>query len=77
MSLTSLAEDLVAYENGELSTLQVLELFGHLIRQDLLWNLQGSYGRAGWAMIEQGLLDPETGDITDVTVKALAEQGSR
>ena len=71
--LTSLAQDLVAYENGELSTLQVLELFGQLIRQDLLWNLQGSYGRAGWAMIEQGLLDPETGNVTDYAIERLAE----
>lgn len=57
-------DDIIAYENGDLSNLQVLELFAILVRTGAAWSLQGHYGRTANAMLEQGLLDPD-GTITD------------
>lgn len=68
-----LVGSIIAYENGELSARKTLELFGHLIRTGAAWSLQGSYGRTAAAFIEEGLLDPETGDITDLAVERLAD----
>lgn len=45
------------YESGEsMSNSEVTELFSYMIRTDLAWNLQGSYGRAARAMISNGFI---------------------
>lgn len=62
--------DIIAYENGDLSALQTLELFAHLIRTGQAWTLQGSYGRAANAFLEEGLLDGD-GTITDLAIERL------
>lgn len=64
---------IIAYETGESTALETLELFGHLIRTGQAWGLQGSYGRTAAAFIEAGLLDPETGNTTDLAHERLAE----
>jgi hypothetical protein len=63
---------IMEYEQGELSALQTLELFGHLIRTNTVWDLQGHYGRTAMALLEEGLIDAETGNITDLAVERLA-----
>jgi len=60
--------DLIRYENGELSALQTLELFGHLIRTGLAWSLQGSYGRAAQTLLDNGMLTSD-GNLTDAAIE--------
>jgi len=64
--------DMAAYERGELSTLQTLELFGVLIRSGKLWDLPGRYSRGADELIGSGLLDPETGSLTDLALDMVA-----
>jgi hypothetical protein len=45
----------MAYENEELSEVQVIAGFQELINSGLAWQLQGTYGRQADRLIEQGL----------------------
>lgn len=47
------------FEGGELDTDEVIEGFQHLIDTGLVWQLQGSYGRAATALIQQGYCTPK------------------
>ncbi len=49
-------DKIIAYENGELSEEEILELFQELVNTGTAWTLQGSYGRTATAFIEQGLI---------------------
>lgn len=64
---------IMAYEQGEATALEILEGFGHLIATNQVWDLQGSYMRAAMALLDEGLIDPETGNITDLAVERLAQ----
>lgn len=55
---------ILLYEQGELGTWEVIELFGELIRTGQAWMLQGHYGRSATSLIEGGYLTAD-GDITD------------
>lgn len=54
----NLTEQIVAYEAGELSNEEILELFQKLVDSGLAWELQGSYGRMANALIDAGLVTP-------------------
>lgn len=73
MSFSAIARDIIDYEQGDLSALQTLELFGLLIREEAIGNLQGSYGRTAAALIENGYLN-EAGDITQEGWNYIDEQ---
>jgi len=45
---------IMAYENGELTEEEIIELFQELIDSGLAWQLQGSYGRTAKALIDAG-----------------------
>lgn len=45
---------LIAYESGELSDEEVIELFQELINTGMCWRLQGAYGRMAQRLIEDG-----------------------
>ena len=46
---------LVDYENGELDAEEEVALMQEMINSGMAWKMQGSYGRAAMAMIEEGL----------------------
>ena len=55
--MLDLADDLFAFEAGELEDKGVLELFSRLIKNGMAWTLQGFYGRTAVSLIEDGYLD--------------------
>ena len=46
---------IIAYESGQLTEEEVVELFQDLIDSGMAWTLQGSYGRMAKALIDAGL----------------------
>lgn len=58
----SLLSEIVDYEDGDLSPLATMLLFGRLIATGYAWTLQGGYGRAATGWLESGALD-ETGRL--------------
>lgn len=53
----SLVNKIIAYESGELSDNDTLELFAELIKTGQAWTLQGSYGRMAQSLIANGFID--------------------
>ena len=64
---------IIQYENGELGTWEMVELFSELIKNGQAWSLQGSYGRSANSLIEAGYLTAE-GDITDLAREELRDE---
>lgn len=59
----NLAERLFAFESGDLSETDTVQLFQELVNTGLAWQLQGFYGRTAMAMIHDGLItDPRPGE---------------
>ncbi len=56
-----MADDIIKYENGELSETETVELFSHLIKTGLAWSLQGFYGRTAQSLIENDILNEDGG----------------
>jgi hypothetical protein len=50
---------IIAYEQGDLSDYQTVNLFADLVRTGLAFQLQGHYGRTAAALIEAGYIDRE------------------
>lgn len=49
---------IMAYEAGELSYDEMIELFQYLVNTGIINHLQGSYGRWAQELIEEGLISP-------------------
>lgn len=56
---------IMEFENGTLDEEGVLQLFQYLVDTGLAWQLQGSYGRAAKALLDQGLIQPANSDKQD------------
>lgn len=54
--MSDLIEQLMAYEQGDLSENETLNLFQELVDTGLAWSLQGSYGRTAAALIKADLV---------------------
>ena len=50
---------IIAFESGEMTTEEQIELFARLIKSGMAWSLQGSYGRTASYLIEAGVIDRE------------------
>ena len=53
---------LMAFENGELTDEETVDLFQTLVDTGLAWSLQGYYGRAANDLIEAGLVHRNRGE---------------
>lgn len=60
---------MIRYESGELSDKETLQLFSQLIKSGDVWRLQGHYGRAATALINDLWLTPE-GDLTEKAIES-------
>lgn len=61
MDITSL---IIAYEQGDLSQEDTIDMFQELVRSGLAWKLQGTYGRTAARLIEDGLVSlPESNRV--------------
>jgi hypothetical protein len=56
---STLVDNIIAYEQGELNDREVVCLFADLVRSGMAWSLQGSYGRTATALIKEGWIDRE------------------
>jgi hypothetical protein len=56
---TDFIDLIIAYESGDLSDYQTVNLFADLVRTGLAFQLQGHYGRTAAALIEAGYIDRE------------------
>ena len=52
-------DNIIAYENGELTDQEVVCLFAELVKSGMAWTLQGHYGRTANALIKEGWFDRE------------------
>lgn len=53
------ANNLIAYEAGDLDFEQTLEFFSYLQRNGLLYGLQGSYARTFHQLVDAGYLSTD------------------
>jgi hypothetical protein len=51
-----LLDKIIAFEQGELTDKETIDLFQEMVNSGLVWELQGSYGRFAMAMIDKGVL---------------------
>jgi hypothetical protein len=51
--------DIIAYEQGEMTPAEIVKLFAGLIASGNAWVLQGHYGRQAQAFISACLISPE------------------
>lgn len=65
-----LVGSMMAFESGEQSARETLEMFAVLIEDGVVWNLQGFYGRTAKEMIDGGFITPE-GKMTDFAEQML------
>lgn len=49
-------DQIIAYEQGELSPNDSLEMFANLIKTGDVWKFQGSYGRVAKNLIDNGYI---------------------
>ncbi len=56
--MSTVLDKIIAHENGELGVRETIELFSEITLSGVVWELQGSYGRAAQGLIEAGILSP-------------------
>ena len=53
-----LVDQLIAYEEGQLTEDEEIALFEHLVETGVCWQLSGHYQRVAATLIEAGLIKP-------------------
>jgi hypothetical protein len=64
--MKGLIDKIIAYETGELSDNEVLELFSQLVKNGMAWTLQGCYGRQAETLIDSGYLSAKGEILKDI-----------
>lgn len=62
-----MVEQIIRYENGEMTEEEVITFFQGLVNTGLAWSLQGHYGRTAQALIEDGLIEVSDGEDRDIS----------
>jgi hypothetical protein len=57
VGFVQLVDQLIAYEEGQLTEDEELAFFEHLVQTGMCWQLQGHYQRVAATLIEAGLID--------------------
>ncbi len=57
--MLDLTTQIIAYESGEISDVEILQLFSELVGNGMAWTLQGHYGRTAKSLIDNGYLDED------------------
>jgi precorrin isomerase len=60
---------IIAYENGELSQEETIQLFQEMVDTGIVWKLQGHYGRTAEALIEAEQITPANAANKHVQVR--------
>jgi hypothetical protein len=58
VGFVQLVDQLIAYEEGQLTEDEEIALFQHLVETGTCWHLDGHYHRVGATLIEAGLIKP-------------------
>ena len=66
MVKTTLVDNIIDYETGELQAENTLSLFAELVRTGQAWTLQGHYGRTASELIKGGYLDRQGNILKEV-----------
>jgi hypothetical protein len=53
-----LVEQMMQYEQGDMSDEDAIKMFQELIDNGMTWKLQGHYGRTAARLIERGVCQP-------------------
>lgn len=54
--MTDLLDQMIEWEEGQLSEAETVALFQELVNSGLAWELQGAYGRQAADLIKAGLV---------------------
>ena len=68
-----LVDKIIAWETGELTDTQIIELFAELVKTGQAWTLQGCYGRMAQKLIDANYIDSK-GTIIKYRQKTLEEE---
>jgi len=63
--MLNLTNEIIAYENGEMSHEEVLDFFQKLVDNGLAWKLQGHYGRTAANLIYDGEIRAATASLDE------------
>ena len=58
VDLVRLVDQLIAYEEGQITEDQEIAFFEHLVETGTCWQLSGHYQRVAATLIEAGLIKP-------------------
>lgn len=68
----SILNSIIAYESGEMTANEQIELFARLVESGMAWSLQGHYGRTAKYLIDLGAIDVK-GNIYWDNIETLIE----
>jgi len=60
--ISNQVDQIISYEQGDLSEEETIDLFQSLIDSGLAWKLQGHYGRTAHALINAGFCHNKKGE---------------
>jgi hypothetical protein len=59
-------DDIIKYEEGDMTEIEMIHLFSGLIKSKQAWSLQGHYGRTATSLIQNNILDMDGNILIDL-----------